>query len=34
MFKKRVIMSIKAKDVAGNDKKVILCNKCFEKYMK
>ena len=34
MCKKRAIKTGKAKDVTGNDKKVILCNKCFGNYMK
>ena len=34
LCKTRAKKTSKAKDVGGNDRKVILCNKYFENYMK
>ena len=33
MCKTRAVKTRKAKDVAGNESKVILCNKCFGNFM-
>ena len=34
MCKTGAVKTRKAKDIAGNENKVILCNKCFGNYMK